>query len=166
MFRISTLTVSLLDSGPAGTVICAGLTVTSDCTVAMAKTLIGCAFVERLSTVIRAWLVPGASGGTVLIIRSKFFPGVLVFNSATKFDWLLVGDASCSGSSSLLMMCTTALVSSLASGAILIDTYAGFTSTGLKTMPLRWTWTTGWLLSLQVTDGDRTIGPPKPVLSN
>ena len=71
--------------------------------------------------------------------------------SAAKALLLLSGGDSVSGSSMLLTMCTTVVTFDDDSAGTLRTANWGFTSIGRQIVPLIWSTTLGWLLSLELT---------------
>src|SRR5215471_2056516 len=117
-------------------------------------------FVEEVLIVIWPCRFGCSNGGWAVMIISKSFPTVLVFNSAVKLLLLLSGGESVIPSSILFTMCTFLVTLLCVSAGIVITANCGLTSIGFHTVPLTCRPTDGWPLSLLVTVTVLSTDPP------
>src|SRR5260370_1096749 len=128
--------VCLAASGPAGRVICGGLTTTTACTLAQAVIFTTGIFVEDVFKVMVACTLPASRGGTVESVTRNSFAAVLVFTWAVKALLLLSGAQTSITSSILFTTRTSVLTGSWDSAGTLMAANCGFTSMAFQTVPL------------------------------
>src|ERR1051325_821467 len=152
--------VCLLASGPAGNMICGGLTTTACCTLAQAVTESVGTLVDEVLSVIWPCRLGCSKGGLAVIVMSKSLPTVLVFNSAVNLGLLLSGAESVTGSSRLLTIWTLVVTLVWVSAGMVMTANCGWMSMGFQTVPLSCRPTEGWVLSLEVTVTVLRTWPP------
>src|SRR5437899_2712523 len=149
-----------LANGPAGSITCGGLTTTACCTLAHAVTESVGTLVDEVLSVICPCRLGCSKGGLAVMVISKSFPTVLVFNSAVNFWLLLSGAERVIGSSMLLTIWTRVVTLLWVSEGMVMTANCGCTSMGFQTVPLSCSPTEGWVLSLQVTVTVLSTWPP------